>query len=507
MVAQTIFIRRAAIRFWLPALGSLVGLALVFGWWTTAARVARAADPAAPYLEMPVDPPSLRGWNKASNASQNKDPRAMLRGDLDWNVVVFDAYFNNILFPQFTLYKEPGANVLTMTEDPKNKAVKWRHSMLPTCRDEFTKFFILQAGKNSNQEPFNHLTQITIQAMRTIALGNYHPLARYNAALLIASLQESGSEKPLRTTIPALLACLDSIDVVRVAALDGLLKHAEAGTEGAARPQFIAAMLKIVNEKTPPKGRTADGHDWIRRRAIDVLAALGDAGPNLTVVAALDGILKDSQSSPELSCSAAKALGSISFHAPESMNASATAASIGQVAVDAYKAELARADERRDAAGVPAPTNAASATAGGLLGAAAQPGAAGAGLAGATNRELFVSIPLLRSQLYALDRGLKGLSTATAGTKHQQFVESVEKNLALLMAACDPKAADYDVLKTGISKAGAGLEAALAGGAAGAQGRAPAPEKATGASKEDSFDAEPEKPAAAPAATAPRAGK
>ena len=86
------------------------------------------------------------------------------------------------------------------------------------------------------------------------------------------------------------------------------------------------------------------------------------------------------------------------------------------------------------------------------------------------NDQLFVSIPLLRSQLFALDQGMKGLVTAVAGTKHQQFAESVEKNLALLMAACDPTAADYDTLKTDISKAGAGLEAALAGGSA-VQGR------------------------------------
>ena len=88
------------------------------------------------------------------------------------------------------------------------------------------------------------------------------------------------------------------------------------------------------------------------------------------------------------------------------------------------------------------------------------------------------------------------------GTKNQQYAESVEKNLAVLMTACDPNAADYETLKAQIAKAGAGLEAALAAGSA-VQGRAPALEKGTGASKEDSFDSEPEKPA--PAAVAPPA--
>ena len=375
--------------------------------------------------------------------------------------------------------------------------------------------FIDQAERNSNLEPFNHLNTITIQYMREVALGkDYHPLSRYNAALLISSLHEANpnSDKPLKATLPALIACLDSIDVVQVAALDGLLKHAKAGSVGAQRPQHIEAMLKIVNEKTPPTGRTADGHDWIRRRAIDVLAALGDAGPNLTVVAALDKILKDNQSSPELSCSAAKALGSISFHAPESMNATATAFSIGQIAVDAYKAELARAEERKAADVEPAannnnynraqgPVGAPVRGLGGLGGAAPAPAGA-IGLAGPANHEIFAAIPLLRSELFDLDRGMKSLVTATAGTKHQQFTESVEKNLALLMAAVDPAAADNDTLVAQIAKAGAGLEAALAGGA-GVQGRAPAVEKGAGASKEDSFDTAPEKPAATPAPVAP----
>jgi hypothetical protein len=518
MVAQRNSTGRAAAQAWARAFGSLFGLCIVV------ATVAQAADPPV-YKEMPVDPPSTRGWNKARTCPQSADPKAMLRGDAPMDPVVFDPFFNSILFPQFTLYREEdeagkpiGSNVLPMVEDPKDKTVTWRASVLPTCREEFLKQFVKQAEVNANPEPFNHLNALTVQAMRTIALGNYHPLSRYTAALVLSSLHDYQSEKPLKATLPILLTCLDSIDVVRIAALDGLLKHAKAGTDGAMRPQLVAAMLKIVAQKTPPAGRTAEGHDWIRRRAIDVLAAMGDAGPNLAVIAALDAILKDNQSSPELSCAAAKALGSISFRAPDGMNASATVFSIGQVAVDAYKSELARGEERKEAAAEPvnnrdtgpmARPRAIAPPVGGLAGGLGGIQPAGAGAAGAAdvvNQELFISIPLLKSQLFALDHGLKGLVTAVAGTKDQQFAESVEKNMALLMAACDPNAADYDTLKTQIAKAGTGLEAALAAGSA-VQGRAPALNKGTGASKEDSFDTEPLKPAAttAPRAVAPAA--
>ena len=217
--------------------GGLLGLCI-------AAAAAHAADPPAnKYKEMLVDPPTMRGWNKARNCPQSADPKAMLRGDVRrLDPVVFDPFFNSILFPQFTLYKDTtddgtttlASNVLPMVEDPKDKKVKWRQSLLPTCRHDFLTMFILQAERNPNQEPFNHLNTLTIQAMRTIALGNYHPLSRYNAALLLSSLHESQSEKPLKGTLPALMACLESTDLVQIAALDGLLKHAKAGSAGAA---------------------------------------------------------------------------------------------------------------------------------------------------------------------------------------------------------------------------------------------------------------------------------
>ncbi len=514
MVAQKGSVMPAASKSLARVFGGLLGLCI-------AATVAHAADTPA-YKEMPVDPPNIRVWKTARTCKQGDDPKAMLRGDAPLDPAVFDPFFNNILFPQFTLYKDTaddgtttlGSNVLPMVEDMHDKKVKWRQSQLPICRHDFLTMFILQAERNPNQEPFNHLNALTIQAMRTIALGNYHPLSRYNAALLLSSLHEFQSEKPLKATLPALMACLESTDLVQVAALDGLLKQAKAGNVGAQQPQLVAALLKVVNQKTPPAGRTADGHDWIRRRAIDVLAALNDAGPNLAVITALDAILKDNQSSPELSCSAAKALGSIQFRAADNMNAAATISSIGQIAVDAYKSELAHAEDRKDAAD--AVNSAGPSVAGvprrfapaGALG-RAQPGAANAPGAAVASHDLFISLPLLKSQLFALDHGLKGVVSAVGGTKNQQYADSVEKNLALLMSACDPNAADYDTLKNQISKAGTGLEAALASGPA-VQGRAPAPEKAPAAGKEDSFDAEPAAkpaPAAAKPAVAPPAAK
>ena len=165
-------------------------LACAFGGWIglcmVMATVVEAADPPI-YKEMPVDPPSIRGWNKARNCAQSSDPKAMLRGDAPMDPAVFDPFFNSILFPQFaSLWGEIdeegtaiASNVLPTIEDPKNKGVKWPASVLPTCRQEFIKMFInqAQAPQITNPEPFNHLNALTVQAMRTIALTPSHSSA------------------------------------------------------------------------------------------------------------------------------------------------------------------------------------------------------------------------------------------------------------------------------------------------------------------------------------------
>ena len=239
-------------------------------------RTVRADGPV--YDEMPVNPANVRGWTKAKNFPG--DVRLMLHGDAGFEQTTFDGYFNNVLFPQFTLYKEPG-NVMVTASDPKNKTVTWRQSGLPFCREDFLKTFVLQANSNPDAGPFNHLNELTVQAMRTIALGNYHPLARYNAAILLGSLvQYRQQESPYPGALPALMACLDAnSDLVRVAALQGILKQVKAKTDGQNRPQVMAAMLKIVGEKTPPQGRTADGHDWIAPASNRRACRDGRSGP------------------------------------------------------------------------------------------------------------------------------------------------------------------------------------------------------------------------------------
>ena len=74
---------------------------------------------AAPtYKEMPVKPPSARGWSKmlGTHNGDSSTVKQMCRGNIPLVVDTLDSFCNDLLFPQFTLVEE---NVLTI--DPKTK--------------------------------------------------------------------------------------------------------------------------------------------------------------------------------------------------------------------------------------------------------------------------------------------------------------------------------------------------------------------------------------------------
>ena len=137
--------------------------------------------------------------------------KRMLRGDQPLAVDTLDSFCNDLLFPQFTLVEE---NVLTI--DPKTKA---RVSLLPGCREYFIRNFVNQATDRTARD---RLYSLTLKAMTDIALDNYHPLARFNAVLLLNSLNDPDDRtKPFKASLPVLVRCLESITIVKVAASTG----------------------------------------------------------------------------------------------------------------------------------------------------------------------------------------------------------------------------------------------------------------------------------------------
>ena len=249
---------------------------------------------------------------------------------------------------------------------------------------------------------------------------------------------------------------------------------------------------------------------------------MGETGPNQSVIVALAAILQDSQSSLDLSCAAAKALGSFRIANTTNVDVAAIAFSMGQIAVDSYKAELARAERDYENRPIEPANRGFGGNPPGIAmirsqmpgrppvvtpGLGIRPGMPDAGDIVPPPPTKFISIQLLKSRLVCLEHGLHGngpaagklgLLAAAAGTPREQFVVGLDTKLIAMIAVCDDTVTDYEALKNQISKAGGEIEGLLAGNSAGAKGRAPAAAPAdTKSSGFDDLDA-PAAPKASP---------
>lgn len=211
------------------------------------------------------------------------------------------------------------------------------------------------------------LVETTYQAMLPLIKGNYHPAVRCNAMLLLSQLNSQdallvGDRKrpavPLTKSLKDMFEALASptqIDGVRAAALVGILRHVDIDRQlpsgqrrlvGNAENLIADTMVKLVNEKQPPEGRSQAGHDWMRRRAVEVLGTLGSPGQNNSVVTALDGVLTDINSAVSLRCAAAEALGRLRLPANAKLAVADTAKKLASVAVFACKKEAQRVEDQ-----------------------------------------------------------------------------------------------------------------------------------------------------------------
>jgi len=211
------------------------------------------------------------------------------------------------------------------------------------------------------------LVETTYQAMILLIKGNYHPAVRCNAMLLLSQLNSQdallvGDRKrpavPLTKSLKDMFEALASptqIDGVRAAALVGILRHVEIDRQlpsgqwrltGNAENLIADTMVKLVNENQAPEGRSQAGHDWMRRRAVEVLGALGSPGQNNSVVTALDGVLADINTAVSLRCAAAEALGRLRLPANTNLAVADAAKKLASVAVFACKKEAQRVEDQ-----------------------------------------------------------------------------------------------------------------------------------------------------------------
>lgn len=317
-----------------------------------------AVEEAAEYDVMPLPPWALGDTPQDKKRRNDLDVRkeSILRGsepfDSQETKDYLQGYYTRYYFPLLTHPKHIG---------------DW---------PDFRQKFLRTLSVPTLQEPpllqvHDFLVELTYQAMIPLIRGNYHPAVRCNAMLMLGQLN---SQDPLfigdkkRPPVPRIesmkimldeLASPKQIDGVKAAALAGILRHVEIDRQladtppgsprrlvGNAETLIADAMLKLVNEKEAPEGRSREGHDWMRRRAVEVLGYLGTPGQNNSVVTALDGVLTDINAPVSLRCSAAEALGRLKFPANANLAVPDTAKKLASVAVFACKQEAKRVEDQ-----------------------------------------------------------------------------------------------------------------------------------------------------------------
>lgn len=270
-----------------------------------------------PYLVVPVDDSQKRERNSVMSMLRSRKFEA---GEEER----FEAYYRRYFLPRWT---QP-ANI----------------NSLPLLRRELRNNLL--SGRTG--PPHARLNAIVLDYMGKMASANVHPAARVNAMLLIGELNEvepvraGDAPTALSSALPILLRTLNDdqqIDPVKVAALVGILRHAQFGQRTPEATLAIQrAMLQLAGSPGAP-ARSAEGHAWMRAQAAKALGLLRSAGENGAVPRLLASLVADEQLDMLVRCHAAAALGQINYAGAAGMNASQLVGTLGQLAADAIRAE------------------------------------------------------------------------------------------------------------------------------------------------------------------------
>jgi hypothetical protein len=211
----------------------------------------------------------------------------------------------------------------------------------------FIRSMFVQAAPG---DAHDHLSDLILEKMKAFAAGNYHPVVRYNAILMIGELNAKEAPMgsltelpvPLPKAVPVLLAAVENpqlIDAVRVGGLVGLKRHAQFGgiPDEAERKKVMAAMLRILDATELPGDRSYAGDAWMRALAAETLAYLAFPNSNARVAKSLTALISNSDVPFNTRCAAARALGRLSEKGG-AFDASPTIRGLAQMTLDACAA-------------------------------------------------------------------------------------------------------------------------------------------------------------------------
>jgi len=329
-------------RFAIPLLA-----AAVIGFVTPALVVAQADGPtdADGYR---ILPPVQKFLDSPSEEIRVKTHvKGVITGKnlLSDNQTMFDAYYNRHFFPMMT------------RTDPKAL------QELPEERFRFIRDHLEAA---TNPEVHEHVVDLALANLTPIVQNNFHPIVRYNALLIIGSINQTeavriggakATPEPHIRALPVLyteFTRAENPDLLKVAALIGLVRHMEwdafrtTPIPAAQRAAVVKALQDLASQKQPPEGRTAEGHQWMRRRAIEALGYSNWSKADPAVVEVLNTVLTDKDEPLDVRATAATALGRSNIVAPSKLEVATTAKELGHLAVLSCMSELERVTKLKE---------------------------------------------------------------------------------------------------------------------------------------------------------------
>ena len=185
----------------------------------------------------------------------------------------------------------------------------------------------------------------------------FHPITRFNALLFLGDLNEK--EAVLRGTpappVPLskalgdfyrIVKAPDSPGYLRMGALLGLRRHVKLRTLDTA-PKPLPAQQKSAIAKTvadlldAPATSDQDqaAHDWLRRRAVETLGFLADAGDSGSIAKKVFAMMLEESAELDLRCAAAEALASMDLKTA-SMSPQELSRALGTLARDCTQHEI-----------------------------------------------------------------------------------------------------------------------------------------------------------------------
>lgn len=220
-----------------------------------------SAQDAEPAAEAPAKP---KGYTVIPGSARGSMISMAQKGQVD-DQAAFDNYYTALL-GQFT---QPGqfANAFDL-----RKIIR---------RDARTGY------SRASKQFHGALNTLLLAKLQPLVVDEqYHPAARFNWMLILGDLNEVESvpgannpEVPLAATLPVLIPIAGDAkqaDSVRLAALIGLDRHANAtGIDGAEKDSLVPILKEVVSQQTPPKGRDPEVHKWFQDRATAILTTLG----------------------------------------------------------------------------------------------------------------------------------------------------------------------------------------------------------------------------------------